>query len=202
MASKQQMLIGLLLGNGYGSQAGAWRWPGVDPTAFVDFDTQVRHAQMAERGKLQFLFMPDFSAMKGDIATDAQHLNIEPIMTLAAVARGTTRIGMLATGSTTFTEPFNLARQFKTLDLMSHGRAGWNAMPTSDPAIAANYGRDLPSRNERYERLHEVIQIVQALTYWSDRSKRQFVVVAAGGHVPLGTKLGKSLIAYALPNER
>ena len=70
---------------------------------------------------------------------------------------------MVATGSTTFNEPFNLARQFKALDLMNHGRTGWNAVPTSDPAIAANYGRALPPRGEKYERLHEFVQIVQAL---------------------------------------
>lgn len=159
----RQMLIGMVFGNGYGSQAGAWRWPGVDATNFTNFDNLVRYAQQAERGKFKFLFMPDFPALKADIATDAQHVHMEPMMTLAAVARGTERIGLVATGSTTFTEPFNLARQFKALDLMSRGRAGWNAVPTSDPMVAANYGRDLPPRAEKYERLHEVIQLVQAL---------------------------------------
>ncbi|KQN33141.1 MULTISPECIES: NtaA/DmoA family FMN-dependent monooxygenase [Sphingomonas] len=157
------MLIGMVFGNGYGSQAGAWRMPGVDPTGFTNFDTLVRYAQLAERGKFQFLFMPDFPALRADIATDAQQLNIEPMMTLAAVARGTERIGLVATGSSTFSEPFNLARQFKALDLMSHGRAGWNAVPTSDPMVAANFGRALPPRAEKYERLHEFVQIVQGL---------------------------------------
>ncbi|MCW1977774.1 NtaA/DmoA family FMN-dependent monooxygenase [Xanthomonas campestris] len=87
----------------------------------------------------------------------------EPLLTFAAVARETQRIGLVATGSTTFNEPFNLARQFKALDLMSHGRVGWNAVPSSDPGVAALYGRALPPRNEKYERLHEFIQLVQAL---------------------------------------
>jgi FMN-dependent oxidoreductase (nitrilotriacetate monooxygenase family) len=159
----KQLLLGMVFGNGYGAQPGAWRMPGVDPMGFTNFDNLVRYAKMAERGKFQFLFMPDFPALKPDTGTDARQLNIEPMMTLAAVARGTDRIGMVATGSTTFSEPFNLARQFKALDLMSHGRAGWNAVPTSDPAIAANYGRALPPRAEKYERLHEFIQIVQGL---------------------------------------
>jgi alkanesulfonate monooxygenase SsuD/methylene tetrahydromethanopterin reductase-like flavin-dependent oxidoreductase (luciferase family) len=107
--------------------------------------------------------MPDFPVLTGNVETEAPMINIDPMMTLAAVARGTERIGLVATGSTTFNEPYNLARQFKALDLMSHGRAGWNAIPTSDPAIAANYGRELPSRGEKYQRLHESIQIVQAL---------------------------------------
>ena len=162
MATKQ-MLIGLLFGNGYGAQFGAWRWPGVDPAGWTNMDLMVRYAQMAERGKFQFLFMPDFQSMRGDIGADAQQLTMEPMLTLAAVAQATERIGLVATGSTTFNEPFNLARQFKTLDVMSHGRAGWNVVPTSDPSIAANYGRELPPRAEKYERLHEVVQIVQAL---------------------------------------
>jgi FMN-dependent oxidoreductase (nitrilotriacetate monooxygenase family) len=161
--SKPKMIIGMHLGNGYGSQPGAWRMPGVDPRSYTNFDNQVRYAQAAERGKFQFLFVPDFPALKGDIETEAPQITIDPLMTLAAVARGTERIGMVATGSTTFNEPYNLARQFKALDLMSHGRVGWNAVPTSDPAAAANYGRELPPRAEKYERLHETVQLVQAL---------------------------------------
>ena len=62
------MLIGMVFGNGYGSQAGALRMAGVDPTGFTNFDTLVRYAQLAERGKFQFLFMPDFPALSADIA--------------------------------------------------------------------------------------------------------------------------------------
>ena len=159
----REMIIGMHFGNGYGSQPGAWRMSGVDPTSYTNFDNQVRYAQAAERGKFQFLFVPDFPALKGDIEAEAPQITIDPMMTLAAVARETKRIGLVATGTATFSEPYGLARQFKALDLMSHGRAGWNAVPTSDPAIAANYGRELPSRAEKYERLHESIQIVQAL---------------------------------------
>ena len=175
----RQMMIGMHFGNGYGSQPGAWRMPGVDPTSYTNFDNQVRYAQAAERGKFQFLFVPDFPALKGDIAIEAPQITIDPMMTLAAVARGTERIGMVATGSTTFNEPYNLARQFKALDLLSHGRAGWNAVPTSDPEIAANYGRQLPPRGEKYQRLHESIQIVQAL--WGSWAQDAWLHDAASG---------------------
>ncbi|MBD3739372.1 MAG: NtaA/DmoA family FMN-dependent monooxygenase [Stenotrophomonas sp.] len=159
----RQMMIGMVFNGGYGSQSGAWRMPGVDPKNYTSFDSQVRYAQAAERGKFQFLFAPDFPAWQNDLETEAP-LNInEPLLTFAAVARETQRIGLVATGSTTFNEPFNLARQFKALDLMSHGRVGWNAVPSSDPGVAALYGRALPPRNEKYERLHEFIQLVQAL---------------------------------------
>jgi FMN-dependent oxidoreductase (nitrilotriacetate monooxygenase family) len=159
----KQMMIGVALSNGYGAQHTAWRMPGVDPANYTSFDAQVRYAQAAERGKFQFLFLPDYPALKGDVAVESPWVSLEPMMTLAAIARGTKRIGMVATGSTTFNEPYNLARQFKALDIMSHGRVGWNAVPSWDPAVAANFGRELPPRGEKYERLHEVVQLVQAL---------------------------------------
>jgi FMN-dependent oxidoreductase (nitrilotriacetate monooxygenase family) len=175
----RKMIIGMHFGNGYGSQPGAWRMAGVDPRNYTNFDSQVRYAQAAERGKFQFLFMPDFPVLTGNVETEAPMINIDPMMTLAAVARGTERIGLVATGSTTFNEPYNLARQFKALDLMSHGRAGWNAVPTSDPAIAANYGRDIPSRSAKYQRLHESVQIVQAL--WGSWEQGAWLHDAAAG---------------------
>ncbi|MFF0905600.1 UNVERIFIED_CONTAM: NtaA/DmoA family FMN-dependent monooxygenase [Kocuria sp. CPCC 205316] len=158
-----QMILGMQLGNGYGSQPAAWRAPRVDPSNYTDFDAQVRYAQAAERGKFAFLFLPDFLAMSGNLEHEAPMLTLEPLMTLAAIARGTQRIGLVATGSTTFNEPYNLARQFKALDVMSHGRAGWNAVTTSDSASAANFGRQIAARPQRYQRAHETIQITQAL---------------------------------------
>lgn len=160
----KKMLIGLHLGNGYGSQPGAWRMPGVDPKNYTSFDARVKQAQAAERGKFQFLFLPDGpGAMITNIATESPAFNLDVMMTLAAVARETKSIGLVATGSTTFNEPFNLARQFKALDVMSHGRAGWNAITSSGEDVAANYGRKIPSSEERYGRAHEFVQVVQAL---------------------------------------
>ncbi|MEJ7935412.1 NtaA/DmoA family FMN-dependent monooxygenase [Sphingobium sp. AN558] len=183
----RQMMIGMHFGNGYGSQPGAWRMPGVSPTAYSSVDAMVRHAQAAERGKFQFLFVPDFPALMGDVETEAPMITIDPMMVLAAVARETKRIGMVATGSTTFNEPYNLARQFKALDIMSHGRAGWNAVPTSDPAAAANYGREVPPRAERYERLHEFIQIVQAL--WGSWGQDAWIHDQASGRFADSAKI-------------
>ncbi|GEO06334.1 nitrilotriacetate monooxygenase [Adhaeribacter aerolatus] len=170
----KKMLIGLHLGNGYGSQPGAWRMPGVDPTSYTSFDARVKQAQSAERGKFQFIFLPDGpGAMLADIENEAPSFNLDVMLTLAAVARETKRIGLVATGSTTFNEPYNLARQFKALDVMSHGRAGWNAVTSSGEAVAANYGRTIPSSEERYGRAHEVIQLIQAL--WGSWEKDAWV---------------------------
>lgn len=158
-----QMLIGMHLGNGYGNLPGAWRAPSVDPTSYSSFDAKVRHARAAERGKLQFLFLPDGPTHVGDIENEPPNFNLDVMVTLAAVARETSRIGLVATGSTTFNEPFNLARQFKALDVLSHGRTGWNAVTSSGEDVAANYGRRIPPSPERYGRAHETVQLVQAL---------------------------------------
>jgi len=175
----RRMIIGMHLGNGYGNLPGAWRAPGVDPMSYASFDAKVRHAKAAERGKLQFMFLPDGPSHVGDIENEPPHFNLDVMLTLAAVARETSRIGLVATGSTTFNEPFNLARQFKALDVMSHGRAGWNAVTSSGEDVAANYGKRLPSSSERYGKAHETIQLVQAL--WGSWGKAAWMHDKATG---------------------
>lgn len=103
----------------------------------------------------------------------APRFPIDPLLVRTAIARETERIGPVAAASTTFNEPYTLARQFKALDVISHGRAGWNAVTTSDPAAAANFGRPIPPRAQKYERAHEVVQIVQAL--WGSWEKDAWV---------------------------
>lgn len=148
--------------------------PGVDPKSYTSFDTRVKQAQAAERGKFQFIFLPDGpGSVLADIATEAPAFNLDVMMTLAAVARETEHIGLVATGSTTFNEPFNLARQFKALDVMSHGRAGWNAITSSGEDVAANYGRRIPSSEDRYGRAYEVIQLIQSL--WGSWGKDAWI---------------------------
>jgi FMN-dependent oxidoreductase (nitrilotriacetate monooxygenase family) len=158
-----KMILSMGLTSGYGNHPGAWRAPGVDPANYAKVEANIRYARSAERGGFSFLFTPDFPALRGDVEY-APILNImEPMLQLAAIAQATSRIGLVATGSTTFQEPFNTARQFKALDVMSHGRTGWNAVTTSDPAVAASYGKPVGERNARYQRAHEAVQIVQAL---------------------------------------
>ena len=175
----KQMLIGMQLGNGYGSQPGAWRVPGVDPTSYTSIEAKIRHARAAERGKLQFLFLPDGPSHVADIEHEPPYYSLDVMLTLAVLARETSRIGLVATGSTTFNEPYNLARQFKALDVMSHGRAGWNAITSSGDDVAANYGRQIPSSADRYGRAHEAIQLVQAL--WGSWGKDAWVHDQASG---------------------
>jgi FMN-dependent oxidoreductase (nitrilotriacetate monooxygenase family) len=159
----QKMILGLALASGYGMLPDAWRAPGVNPANYADVEANIRYARSAERGGFSFLFVPDFPALRGDVEFTAIPAIMEPMLQLAVIAQATSRIGMVATASTSFQEPFNTARQFKALDVMSHGRAGWNAVTTSDPATAANFGKPVGDRTARYQRAHETIQIVQAL---------------------------------------
>lgn len=192
----RQIIVGMHLGNGYGALPGAWRMPGVDPLSYTSFDAKVAQAQAAERGKLHFLFLPDGpSAVAAEIEYEPPGFNLDVMMTLAAVARGTERIGMVATGSTTFNEPFNLARQFKALDIMSHGRVGWNAVTSAGDDVAANYGQRIPSSADRYGRAHELIQLVQALwgswgadAWVHDQGSGQFARSAEVAPINLGGK--------------
>ncbi|MFJ7995598.1 NtaA/DmoA family FMN-dependent monooxygenase [Streptomyces sp. NPDC096310] len=177
MAS-EQMLLCMQFTSGYGAEPGAWRLPGVNLSSYTDMDQFVRYAQAAERGKIQLLFFADTPVLDVDLDDQAPHFAIDPLLVLTAVARETERIGLVSTGSTTFNEPYNLARQFKALDVISHGRAGWNAVTTSDPAAAANFGRQVPPRAEKYERAHEAVQIVQAL--WGSWEQGAWVRDVAG----------------------
>ncbi|BBH63866.1 nitrilotriacetate monooxygenase [Actinoplanes sp. OR16] len=159
----KKMILGMALTSGYGALAEAWRAPHVDPGNYANVEANIRYAQAAERGRFAFLFTPDFPAVRRDVEVSGIQNILDPMMQLAAISQATSRIGFVATGSTSFQEPFNTARQYKALDVMSHGRAGWNAVTTSDPAVAANYGKPVADRAERYQRAHESIQIVQAL---------------------------------------
>jgi len=161
--NQKTMLLSATLTNGYGAQGQAWRAPEVDTTDFTNIEAQVKLARTAERGKFAFLFVPDFPGTSDDMGTTAPVSTLEPIVTLSVLAHETSRVGFIATGSTTYNEPFNLARQFKALDVLSRGRAGWNAVTTGSPIAVANYGENVRPRQERYERAHEMIQIVQAL---------------------------------------
>jgi alkanesulfonate monooxygenase SsuD/methylene tetrahydromethanopterin reductase-like flavin-dependent oxidoreductase (luciferase family) len=167
------MLLCMQFTSGYGAEPGAWRLPGANLSSYTDMDQFVRYAHAAERGKIQLLFFADTPVLDVDLEDQAPHFPIDPLLVMTAIARETERIGLVATASTTFNEPYTLARQFKALDVISQGRAGWNAVTTSDPAAAANFGRHIPPRAQKYERAHEVIQIVQAL--WGSWEKDAWV---------------------------
>lgn len=164
MKITHKMLLGISQQEVYGYHPAAWRMPSAPKNAFTDIDVQVYAAQMAEKGGLDFIFYPDRVFIHDDLDTRApMFFSTEPLMVLSVIAHATKRIGLVSSASTSFNEPYTLARQLRALDSISHGRAGWNAIPSYEPEAFANYGKPVPLSSKKYERLHESIQITQAL---------------------------------------
>ncbi|PGK24991.1 nitrilotriacetate monooxygenase [Priestia megaterium] len=163
MTKRKEMQLALQMVSGYGGEFSAWRMPGTDPAAYTNMDSYVERAKIAEKGKFQMIFIADTPALINDLGPQTPMFPMDPMVALMAVARETKHIGLVATQSTTFNYPYNIARQFKALDVISHGRVGWNAVTTSQPETAANFGAQIASRKRRYEMAHESVQIVQAL---------------------------------------
>jgi FMN-dependent oxidoreductase (nitrilotriacetate monooxygenase family) len=165
---KRQLHLNLFV-LGYGHHEAAWRHPGASPLSLMDIEYYRDIARRAETGLLDSLFFADIVAIDPDVSRTGQ-VWLEPITTLGALAVSTSHIGLIATASTTFTEPYNLARQFASLDHISNGRVAWNIVTTwSVPAIA-NYSRtDQETHSERYERADEYMQVVKGLwDSWAD----------------------------------
>jgi FMN-dependent oxidoreductase (nitrilotriacetate monooxygenase family) len=152
-----------------GVYASAWRQPESDPAAFFDVGHYVRVAQIAERGKLDAIFLADTPAVT-DRIDYRPFLSMEPTIVLATVAAATSHIGLIATASTTYNEPYNIARRFATLDHASGGRAGWNVVTTADAAASRNFGLPgVPEHKTRYDRAKEFADVVHALwDSWED----------------------------------
>jgi FMN-dependent oxidoreductase (nitrilotriacetate monooxygenase family) len=148
---------------GAGNHPGAWRWPGADPVSFARVEGYLEVARVAERGLLDAIFLADVPGLHADL-TDYPIVNgLEPTLILSAMAVVTERVGLVGTASTTFNEPYNIARRFRALDLISHGRAGWNAVTTSGPRVAANFVAEEPDSRTRYERAEEFVAVVRKL---------------------------------------
>jgi FMN-dependent oxidoreductase (nitrilotriacetate monooxygenase family) len=153
---------------------GAWRYPGAFPDANFNFAHLKRFAQTLERGKFDVFFMADHMAVL-NMPLDAlkrSHTvtSFEPFTLLSALSQVTERIGLVATGSTTFDAPYHIARRFASLDHLSGGRAGWNIVTTSNPDAALNFGmEEHMEHSERYARAREFYDVVTGLwDSWAD----------------------------------
>jgi FMN-dependent oxidoreductase (nitrilotriacetate monooxygenase family) len=152
-----------------GFHAAAWRTPSSDPAAFVDVQHYVRVARIAERGTFDAVFLADTPSF-ADRPEYRPYQALEPTIVLATIAAATERIGLIGTASSTYNDPYNLARRFATLDLASGGRAGWNVVTTADPSASRNFGFDnVTAHRDRYERAAEFSEVVKALwDSWQD----------------------------------
>lgn len=152
---------------GLGLHPGAWRWPAADPLSFLDVDSYVAAAKVAERGLLDAVFLADSPGLVQDIAAVPPYNGIEPTLLLTAIARETEHIGLIGTASTTYNEPYNIARRFLGLDVLSGGRVAWNAVTTYNAHSGRNFGAGEPTRAERYARGNEFVHVVRELwTGW------------------------------------
>ena len=153
---------------------GAWRYPGAFPDANFNFSHLKRFAQTLERGRFDAFFMADHLAVLNmpteSLKRSHTATSFEPLTLLSALAAVTGRLGLIATASTTFDLPYNVARRFASLDHLSGGRAGWNMVTTSNPDAALNFGLDEHmSHGERYKRGREFLDVVTGLwDSWAD----------------------------------
>ncbi|MCB1743751.1 MAG: LLM class flavin-dependent oxidoreductase, partial [Gammaproteobacteria bacterium] len=152
-----------------GHHEASWRHADASTLPLTEVDYYVQLARRAEQGLFDSVFLADQLALWDDIGNAARTW-LEPITALGALAVSTRHIGLIATASTTYSEPFNLARQFASLDHMSHGRVGWNIVTSWSAPAAANFGdQSEVSHAERYERADEFVQVAKALwDSWGD----------------------------------
>jgi FMN-dependent oxidoreductase (nitrilotriacetate monooxygenase family) len=146
-----------------GHHEASWRHPESSPLPLTDIRYYEDLAQRAEAALFDSIFLADQLALGGDVA-QAPRTWLEPITVLAAVARATSRVGLIATASTTYTEPFNLARQFASIDHISQGRAAWNIVTSWLATAAENYGGGgQVNHADRYRRGEEFMAVVKDL---------------------------------------
>ncbi|MCI2418737.1 LLM class flavin-dependent oxidoreductase [Saccharopolyspora sp. K220] len=152
-----------------GHHEAAWRLPESDPAANTSLDHYVKLARIAERGTFDSVFLADAPALRVDVG-QRPATTLEPTVLLTALATATERIGLIATASTTYNEPYNLARRFASLDHISGGRAGWNIVTNAVVEAARNFNLDeLPSHRARYRRAQEFVEVSRKLwDSWED----------------------------------
>ena len=165
--SRRYMKLGAFLMAG-GHHIAAWRHPDAHAQAGSDIDHFIALAQIAERGTLDMIFIEDAAAIRErnpDLASQAARSTaFEPLSLLAAIAVNTSRIGLVATASTSYTEPYGLARSFAALDQLSGGRAGWNLVTSASELEAENFAASgLRPHSQRYERAEEFADVALAL---------------------------------------
>src|SRR5712691_4447201 len=159
---KRQLHLNLFM-HSRGHHEASWRHPAASPLALTDIRYFQDLATRAEAAKFDSIFLADQLALAEDVG-QAPRIWLEPLTVLAALAVSTNRIGRIATASTTYTEPFNLARQFASIDHISRGRIGWNIVTSWLATAARNYGgAGQVSHADRYARAEEFLTVVTGL---------------------------------------
>jgi FMN-dependent oxidoreductase (nitrilotriacetate monooxygenase family) len=162
----------------------AWRYPGAFADANFNF-AHLRHfAQTLERGRFDAFFMADHLAVLNmpirALQRSATVTSFDPLTLLPALAAVTDHLGLIATASTSYNEPYHVARKFASLDHLSGGRAGWNVVTSANPHEAMNFGRDEHlEHDERYRRAREFFDVVTGL--WDSFADDAFICDVTSG---------------------
>ena len=184
--TERRMRLGLSI-RGHGYHPAAWRHPDVPADGTLHVEHYVRSARIAERGKMDMIFFADGAGIRQDdlppgslARTGRDMVELEPMTLLPALAMVTGRVGLVTTASTTYNEPYNLARKFATLDLISKGRAGWNVVASWSELEAQNFGLETTlDYDTRYARSAEFVEVVKGL--WDSWDDGALVFDKAGG---------------------
>ncbi|AYD04814.1 LLM class flavin-dependent oxidoreductase [Neorhizobium sp. NCHU2750] len=177
MSKKQIRLSCLFQANG--NHRAGWRLPEAEPDGDTNIDVYIRAAKRLEEGLFDLFFIADTPATRTEYLdtwtkSPIYQNGLEPITVLTAVAVNTQHIGLGGTVSTSFFEPFNIARQFAALDHISKGRAAWNVVTSANDYAARNFGLErLPPHGERYEKAKECVELVKS--YWDTWEDDAFV---------------------------
>lgn len=183
MSARRQLRLGAFM-RPVSIHTAAWRYPGAFPDANFNIQHLVRFAQTLERGKFDAFFMADHLAVlnmpMAALKRSATVTSFDPPTLLPALAMVTRHLGLIATASTTFEEPYHVARRFASLDHLSGGRAGWNIVTTSNPDAALNFGlEEHVEHDERYRRGREFFDVVTGL--WDSWADDAFIRDVASG---------------------
>ncbi|POO55319.1 LLM class flavin-dependent oxidoreductase [Agrobacterium rosae] len=166
MSAKREIHLGLFL-QGAGHHVSGWRHPKAEAGS-ENFDLLRRVSQMAEQAKFDMVFLADGLTSSVD-AHPSTIARFEPLTLLAALALVTEKIGLAATSSTTYGEPYHTARSFSSIDHLSNGRAAWNIVTTSYARTANNFSKSHPEHDERYAVAEEFVDVVRGLwDSWDD----------------------------------
>lgn len=166
--AKRSLKLGAIL-HGVGGGTSMWRHPDARPDASVNFDVYKRWVQKAEEGRMDLIFIAD--GLYINEKSIPHFLNrFEPVTLLSALAGISQHIGLVGTLSTSYSEPFTVARQFASLDMISGGRAGWNIVTSPLEGSALNYGkREHPDHDKRYRIASEFLDVARGLwDSWED----------------------------------
>jgi FMN-dependent oxidoreductase (nitrilotriacetate monooxygenase family) len=185
MGGRQMISLAILIDQATGTHPASWLHPETNAAASTDIGHYRAIAQLAERGRFDLFFVADTPAARTENlhawSRFPMYMNaLEPVTLLTALAGATTRIGLGGTVSTSFSEPYNVARQFASLDHISAGRAAWNVVTSANDYAARNFGHAaLPPHALRYERAGEFVDVVQKL--WDTWEDDAFVRDRASG---------------------